>query len=82
MPLERITAYADAEDLAVIEDAARRTGVDSAEIIYDAIHLAAKRIRRRSRPVRLKRFASGDPTLAARVDDILAGDCKNNPDRR
>ncbi|MGW4278520.1 ribbon-helix-helix protein, CopG family [Nocardia sp. NPDC004750] len=81
MPLERITVHADTADLAVIEDAAMRTGVSSADILRDAIHLAAMRVRR-SRPLRLNRFASGDPTLAARVDDILAGDLHDNPDRR
>ncbi|MGY2124046.1 ribbon-helix-helix protein, CopG family [Nocardia gipuzkoensis] len=81
MPLERITAYADADDLAVIEDASARTGVSDAEIIRQAIH-AALRLRRRSQHLRLRRFASNDPTLAARVDDILAGDFGENPDRR
>ncbi|MBF6337294.1 ribbon-helix-helix protein, CopG family [Nocardia abscessus] len=82
MPLERITVYADADDLAVIEDASARTGVSDAEIIRQAIHAAALRLRRRSQRLRLGRFASNDPTLAARVDDILAGDFGENPDRR
>ncbi|MGQ4597227.1 CopG family transcriptional regulator [Nocardia sp. R6R-6] len=66
--------YADADDLAVIKEAAARNGVSEAEIICDAIHLAALRMRRRSRPLRLRRFASGDPTLAERVENLLGDD--------
>ncbi len=66
--------YADPEDLATIKEAAARTQTSEAEIIRNAIHLAAMRVRRRSEPLRLRRFASGDPTLADRVDEILAED--------
>ncbi|MGY2113291.1 hypothetical protein ACW9HR_05155 [Nocardia gipuzkoensis] len=72
--------YADAEDLAVIKEAAARSNVSEAEIIRNAIHLAAVRVRRRSEPLRLRRFASGDPTLAERVDDILADDFGDSSD--
>ncbi|MFI9412690.1 CopG family transcriptional regulator [Nocardia gamkensis] len=82
MPLKRTMVYADAEDLAVIKDAAARSDVSEAEIIRNAIHLAAMRIRRRSEPLRLRRFASGDPTLAERVDDILADNFGDDADRR
>ncbi|MEV6391598.1 CopG family transcriptional regulator [Nocardia xishanensis] len=74
MPLKRTMVYADADDLATIKEAAARTHVSEAEIIRDAIHLAAMRVRRRSEPLRLRRFASGDPTLAERVDEIPAED--------
>ncbi|MGX1808929.1 ribbon-helix-helix domain-containing protein [Nocardia sp. NPDC055321] len=74
MPPKRTTVYADANDLAVIKEAAARGDVSEAEIIRNAIHLAAMRLRRRSEPLRLRRFASGNPTLAARVDELLAGD--------
>ncbi|MCC3326981.1 CopG family transcriptional regulator [Nocardia abscessus] len=82
MPLKRTMVYADAEDLAVIKEAAARSNVSEAEIIRNAIHLAAMRVRRRSEPLRLRRFASGDPTLAERVDDILADDFGDNSDTR
>lgn len=72
MPLKRTMVYADANDLATIKEAAARTRMSEAEIIREAIHLAAMRVRRRSEPLRLRRFASGDPTLADRVDEILA----------
>ncbi|WP_220135662.1 ribbon-helix-helix protein, CopG family [Nocardia gipuzkoensis] len=74
--------YADADDLAVIKEAAARSNVSEAEIIRNAIHLAAVRVRRRSEPLRLRRFASGDPTLAERVDDILADDFGDSSDAR
>ncbi|WP_280251932.1 CopG family transcriptional regulator [Nocardia abscessus] len=82
MPLKRTMVYADAEDLAVIKEAAAQSNVSEAEIIRNAIHLAAMRVRRRSEPLRLRRFASGDPTLAERVDDILADDFGDNSDTR
>jgi hypothetical protein len=82
MPLKRTMVYADADDLAVIKDAAARSNVSEAEIIRNAIHLAAMRVRRRSEPLRLRRFASGDPTLAERVDDILANDFGDDSDGR
>lgn len=66
--------YAEASDLAAIKEAAAQSNVSEAEIIRNAIHLAALRVQRRSEPLRLRRFASGDPTLAERVDDYLADD--------
>lgn len=74
--------YADAGDLAVIKEAAANSEVSEAEIIRNAIHLAAQRLRRRSEPLRLRRFASGDPGLAGRVDDYLADGFGDDADRR
>ncbi len=82
MPLKRTMVYADSDDLATIKDAAARSNVSEAEIIRNAIHLAAMRVRRRSEPLRLRRFASGDPTLADRVDDILADGFGDDPQPR
>ena len=82
MPLKRTMVYADADDLATIKEAAAQSNVSEAEIIRGAIHLAAVRVRRRSEPLRLRRFASGDPTLAERVDDILADSFGDDPDAR
>ena len=47
--------YAEASDLAVIKEAAAQSNVSEAEIIRNAIHLAALRVRRRSEPLRLRR---------------------------
>ncbi|MEU8886422.1 CopG family transcriptional regulator [Streptomyces sp. NPDC048442] len=41
MTLKRTNVYADSEDLALIKEAAARQGVSEAEIIREAIHLAA-----------------------------------------
>jgi hypothetical protein len=82
MPLKRTMVYADSDDLATTKDAAVRSNVSEAEIIRNAIHLAAMRVRRRSEPLRLRRFASGDPTLADRVDDILADGFGDDPQPR
>ncbi|WP_457027976.1 ribbon-helix-helix domain-containing protein [Kitasatospora sp. P5_F3] len=41
MALKRTTVYAESEDLAVIKAAAARRGIAEAEIIREAIHLAA-----------------------------------------
>ncbi|MEU6234801.1 CopG family transcriptional regulator [Kitasatospora sp. NPDC047058] len=41
MTLKRTTVYVEAEDLAVIKEAAAREGIAEAEIIREAIHLAA-----------------------------------------
>jgi len=80
MPLKRTMVYADAGDLAVIKEAATHSDVSEAEIIRNAIHLAAQRIRRRSEPLRLRRFASGDPGLAERVDEYLADGFGDDPE--
>lgn len=71
MVLKRTTIHADPDDLATIKEAAAREGVPEAEIIREAIHREALRLRRRSTPLWLLRFNSGDPTIADRVDDIL-----------
>jgi hypothetical protein len=81
MSLKRTMVYADAGDLAVIKEAAARSDVSEAEIIRNAIHLAAQRIRRRSEPLGLRRFASGDPRLAERVDEYLTDGFGDDPER-
>jgi hypothetical protein len=41
MSLRRTNVYAEAEDLALIKEAAARRGIPEAEIIREGIHLAA-----------------------------------------
>ncbi|MGH8794210.1 MAG: hypothetical protein ACRDXX_16385 [Stackebrandtia sp.] len=41
MVLKRTTVYAEADDLATIKDAASRLGLAEAELIREAIHMAA-----------------------------------------
>lgn len=71
MTMKRTMVYADAEDMATIKAAAAREGISEAEIIREALHLAALRYRRREKPLGLRRFHSGDPTLADRADAIV-----------
>jgi len=59
MTLKRTTVYADAEDLAVIKEAAAREGVPEAEIIREAIHLAALSKRSWREPLDWPTFRSG-----------------------
>lgn len=50
MALRRTTVWAEESDLALIKEAAARDGVAEAEIIREAIHLAAQRSRRWADP--------------------------------
>ncbi|MEV8014839.1 CopG family transcriptional regulator [Streptomyces sp. NPDC086554] len=71
MTMKRTMVYADAEDMTVIKEAATERGISEAEIIREALHLAALRYRRRAKPLGLRRFDSGDPALADRADSIV-----------
>ena len=51
MALRRTTVFADEDDLAVIKAAAARRGVAEAELIREAIHLAALANRQWPEPV-------------------------------
>jgi len=64
MGLQRITVYADADDLAVIKEAAAREGIAEAEIIREALHLAALSKRHWDTPLTWPGFHSGDPASA------------------
>jgi hypothetical protein len=65
MTLKRTNVYADAEDLAIIKAAAERRGVSEAEIIREAIHLAALANRTWTEPFVTRRF-SGSGRVAGR----------------
>lgn len=73
MGLKRTTVYADAEDLATIKDAAAREGIAEAEIIREAIHLAALSKREWPSSLNLPRFHSGSAEAAMRADEALEG---------
>lgn len=60
MSLKRTTVYAESDDLAVIKDAATRRGIPEAEIIREAIHLAALANRRWDEPFFSAVFDPGD----------------------
>ncbi|GAA1353872.1 CopG family transcriptional regulator [Streptomyces beijiangensis] len=59
MSLKRTNVYADAEDLAVIKEAAARKGISEAEIIRQAIHLAALAERTWDEPLVSRKFRGG-----------------------
>ncbi|MFJ4644684.1 CopG family transcriptional regulator [Streptomyces bobili] len=73
MSLKRINVYADADDLAIIKEAARRRGVSEAEIIRQGIHLAAMANRVRDEPPLSRTFAGPGRTASrAEVRDAVA----------
>lgn len=72
MALKRTMVYADADDLAIIKEAASREGVSEAEIIRDAIHVAALAKRTWERPLAFAGVAQGPGNLARRTRELLA----------
>ena len=71
MALRRTTVFADEEDLAVIKAAAARRGVAEAELIRDAIHLAALANRVWAEPVFGRTHKPPRGRRAARADEVL-----------
>lgn len=72
MSLKRTMVYADADDLATIKEAARREGVSEAEIIRNAIHMAALAKRTWDLPLAFTGVADGPGNLAGRTRELLA----------
>jgi hypothetical protein len=71
MGLKRTTVYLDENDLRDLKIAAARRGVSEAEIIREGVRHALLRNRVWDEPVNLPVVSSGDPTFAARTDEIL-----------
>jgi hypothetical protein len=71
MALRRTTVFAEEADLAVIKAAAARRGVAEAELIRDAIHLAALANRVWDEPVFRQTHTPRRGHRAARADDVL-----------
>jgi len=69
--MRRTTVFADETDLAILKAAAARRGVAEAELIRDAIHLAAMANRTWDEPFfsRTHRPAASQPTSRADGDD-------------
>ncbi|MDA2803738.1 ribbon-helix-helix domain-containing protein [Nocardiopsis suaedae] len=67
MSMKRTNVYADPEDLAQIKAAARRRGIPEAEIIREAIHLAALANRVWDEPIDWPMF-DGDGEPASKED--------------
>jgi hypothetical protein len=74
MGLRRTTVFADEDDLAVIKAAAARRGVAEAELIRDAIHLAALANREWAEPVFSHTYSRrrGTGTVNEVRDDVWA----------
>ncbi|MFC4560364.1 CopG family transcriptional regulator [Nocardiopsis mangrovi] len=73
MPSKRITVYADAEDLAVIREAARGRGVTDSEIIVEGIRLATMPIRVLDEPLN-GRVWDGDQGSVGEGSALASGD--------
>jgi hypothetical protein len=69
--MKRTTVYLPEDLKAELEQAARATGRSEAELIREGVRQAVTS----SSPSRphIPLFESGDPTLAERVDELLAG---------
>jgi hypothetical protein len=65
MSLTRIAVHVDSEDLAIIKAAAAREGISEAEIIREAIHLAALSRQAWHEPLDWPSFTSNAPTATA-----------------
>ena len=74
MVLRRTTVFADVDDLAVLKAAAERRGVAEAELIRDAIHLAALANRVWPDPVFSRSYEPlpGDDGAAAVREEVWA----------
>ncbi|MGH2961598.1 MAG: ribbon-helix-helix protein, CopG family [Solirubrobacterales bacterium] len=67
MATRRTTLAAEADDLALLEAEARRRGVSLAQLLREAVHREARRLRRRHRPrVGVARSGPGAARAAAR----------------
>ena len=71
MARKRTTVFADEEDLAVLRAAAERRGVAEAELVREAIHLAAMANRRWTEPFFSATFDREDGASSRAPDEVL-----------
>jgi len=71
MVMKRTTVFADENDLAILKAAAARRGVAEAELLRDAIHLAAMANRTWDEPFFTQTYASDDAEPRPRAGDAL-----------
>lgn len=72
MAMKRTTVFVDEGDLATLKDAAARRGVAEAELLRDAIHLAAMANQRWSDPFFGRTFTPPESTAGGRdAEDAL-----------
>ncbi len=73
MAMQRTNIYADAADLALIKEAARRQGVPEAEIIRQGLRLAAMSTRVWEEPLEWPTLdGSGEPATSEEVTAAVA----------
>ncbi|NJQ04453.1 ribbon-helix-helix domain-containing protein [Streptomyces lonarensis] len=73
MSMKRTNVHADPEDLAIIKAAAKRRGINEAEIIRQGIHLAAMANRVWDEPLFSRTFEGAGRTLdSSEVRDTVA----------
>ncbi|MEO6885633.1 MAG: CopG family transcriptional regulator [Jatrophihabitantaceae bacterium] len=71
MAMKRTTVFADEDDLATIKAAAARRGVPEAEILRDAIHLAAMANRTWSEPFFTHTYSPDDGAALLETAEVL-----------
>jgi hypothetical protein len=71
MARRRTTVFADESDLAILKAAAARRGIAEAELLRDAIHLAAMANRTWDEPFFSTTYASEDGDRGRPVGDVL-----------
>lgn len=71
MAMRRTTVFADEQDLAIHKAAAARRGVAEAELIREAIHLAAMANRTWDEPFFSQTYAAEDAGPRLRAGDVL-----------
>lgn len=71
MGMKRTTVFADENDLAILKAAAARRGVSEAELLRDAIHLAAMANRTWDEPFFTQTYASEEAEPRPHVGDVL-----------
>ena len=71
MAMKRTTVFADENDLAILKAAAARRGVAEAELLRDAIHLAAMANRTWDEPFFTQTFAAKHGESRPRAGDLL-----------
>ncbi|MGI8537378.1 MAG: CopG family transcriptional regulator [Mycobacteriales bacterium] len=69
--MKRTTVFADEADLAIIKAAAVRRGVAEAELIRDAIHLAAMAHRTWDEPFFTRTYSCDAGSPRVRAEDVL-----------
>lgn len=70
--MKRTTVFADEDDLAILKGAAARRGVAEAELIRDAIHLAAMANQAWTEPFFSHTYAADEASPVPDADDVLA----------